>query len=47
VVAIQERVKAIPRLIPKETFAESFQKRYEYCQQCVVKDGHYFEDQLT
>jgi hypothetical protein len=33
------------RLIPKEAFADSFQKLYERCQQCVVKDGDYFEDQ--
>jgi hypothetical protein len=25
--------------------AGSFQKLYEHCQQCVVKDGDYFEDQ--
>jgi hypothetical protein len=31
--------------IPKEAFAESFQKLYECCQQCVVKDGNYFEGQ--
>jgi hypothetical protein len=29
----------------KEAFADSFQKLYECCQQCVVKDGHYFDDQ--
>jgi hypothetical protein len=45
VVAIQERVTAVLRLIPKEAFAESFQKLYERCQQCIVKDGDYFEDQ--
>jgi hypothetical protein len=28
-----------------EAFADSFQKRYESCQQCVVKDGNYFEGQ--
>jgi hypothetical protein len=26
-------------------FADSFQKLYECCQQCVVKDGDYFEGQ--
>jgi hypothetical protein len=43
--AIQERVIAVLRSIPKETFADSFQKLYERCQQCVVKDGDYFERQ--
>jgi hypothetical protein len=42
VAAIQERVTAILRSIPKETFADSFQKLYERCQQCLVKDGDYF-----
>jgi hypothetical protein len=45
VAAIQERVTAVLRSIPKEAFADSFQKLYESCQQCVVKDGDYFEDQ--
>jgi hypothetical protein len=45
VAAIQEHVTAVLRSIPKETFADSFQKLYERCQQCVVKDGDYFEDQ--
>jgi hypothetical protein len=45
VAAIQERVTAVLRSIPKETFADSFQKFYERCQQCVLKDGDYFEDQ--
>jgi hypothetical protein len=31
--------------ITKEAFADSSQKLYEHCQQCVVKDGDYFEDQ--
>jgi hypothetical protein len=31
--------------IPKEAFTDSFQKLYERCQQCVVKDGDYFEGQ--
>jgi hypothetical protein len=43
--AIQERVTAILRSIPKEAFADSFQKLYERCQPCVVKDGNYFEGQ--
>jgi methylmalonyl-CoA mutase cobalamin-binding subunit len=45
VAAIQERVKAVLLSIPKEAFADSFQKLYERFQQCVVKDGDYFEDQ--
>jgi hypothetical protein len=45
VVAIQEHVTAVLRSIPQETFANSFQKLYERCQQCVVKDGDYFEGQ--
>jgi hypothetical protein len=45
VAAIQERVTAVLRSIPKEAFAESSQKLYEHCQQCVVKDGDYFEGQ--
>jgi hypothetical protein len=44
VAAIQERVIAVLRSIPKEAFVESFRKLYERCQQCVVKDGDYFED---
>jgi hypothetical protein len=43
VAAIQERVRAVLRSIPKEAFADSFQKLYERCQHCVVKDGDYFE----
>jgi hypothetical protein len=43
VAAIQERVTAVLRSIPKETFAENFQNIYESCQQWVVKDGDYFE----
>jgi hypothetical protein len=43
--AIQERVTAVRRSIPKEAFADSFQKLYERCQLCVVKDGDYFEGQ--
>jgi hypothetical protein len=45
VVAIQERVTAVLRSIPKEAFADSVQKLSERCQQCDVKDGDYFEDQ--
>jgi hypothetical protein len=45
VAAIQERVTAVLRLIPEESFADSYQKLYERCQQCVVKDGNYFEGQ--
>jgi hypothetical protein len=43
--AIQQRVTTVLRLIPKEAFADSFQKLYERCQPCVVKDGDYFEGQ--
>jgi methylmalonyl-CoA mutase cobalamin-binding subunit len=45
VAAIQERVTAVLRSILKEAFADSFQKLYECCQQCVVKDSDYFEGQ--
>jgi hypothetical protein len=31
--------------IPKEAFADNFQKLYERFQPCVVKDGDYFEGQ--
>jgi hypothetical protein len=41
--AIQARVAAVLRSILKEAFADSFQKLYGRCQQCVVKDGDYFE----
>jgi hypothetical protein len=41
-----KRVTAVLRSIPKEAFADIFQKRYERCQQCVVKDGDYFEVNL-
>jgi hypothetical protein len=41
--AIQQRVTAVLWSIPKEAFADSFQKLYERCQPCVVKDGFYFE----
>jgi hypothetical protein len=43
--AIQERVTAVLRSIPKEASADSFQKLYERCQQCVVKDGDHFKGQ--
>jgi hypothetical protein len=43
--AIQERVTAVLRSIPKEACADSFQKLYERCQPWVVKDGDYFEVQ--
>jgi hypothetical protein len=43
--AIQERVTAVLRSIPKEAFADSFQKLYERCQPFVLKDGDYFEGQ--
>jgi hypothetical protein len=36
VAAIQERMTAVVRSILKEAFADSFQKLYERCQQCVV-----------
>jgi hypothetical protein len=42
---VPERVTTVLRSIPKEAFADSFQKLYEHCQQCVVKDGDYFEGQ--
>jgi hypothetical protein len=45
VAAIQERVTAVLRSIPKEAFVDSFQKLYERCQQCVVKDGDCFKGQ--
>jgi hypothetical protein len=45
VAAIQERVTEVLPSIPKEAFADSFQKLYERFQQCVVKDGDYFEGQ--
>jgi hypothetical protein len=45
VAAIQERATAVLRSIPIEAYADSFQKLYERCQQCVVKGGDYFEGQ--
>jgi hypothetical protein len=47
VAAIQERVTAVMRPIPKEAVADSFQKFYERFQQCFVKDGTYFEGQKS
>jgi hypothetical protein len=46
VATIQERVTAVLRSIPKEAFADSLQKLYERCQQCLLNDGDYFEGQL-
>jgi methylmalonyl-CoA mutase cobalamin-binding subunit len=43
--AIQERATAVLLSIRKEAFADSFQKLYERCQPCVVKDDDYFEGQ--
>jgi hypothetical protein len=40
--AIQQRVTAVLLSIPNEAFADSFQKLYERCQPCFVKDD-YFE----
>jgi hypothetical protein len=45
VATIQERVTAVLRSVPKEAFTDSYQKLYERCQQCIVKDGDYFEGQ--
>jgi hypothetical protein len=45
--AIQERVTAVLQSIPKEAFADSFQKFYEHCQPCVVKDDDYCEGQSS
>jgi hypothetical protein len=45
VAAIQERVTAVLRSIHKEAFTDSFHKLHDRCQQCVVKDGDYFEGQ--
>jgi hypothetical protein len=45
VAAIEERVTAVLLSISKEAFADIFQKLYERCQQCVVKNRDYFEDQ--
>jgi hypothetical protein len=45
VAAIQEHVTAVLRSIPKEAFADSFQKLLKRFLQCVVKGGDYFESQ--
>jgi hypothetical protein len=45
VAAIQVRVTAVLLSIPKEAIADIFQKLYERCQPCVVKDDDYFEGQ--
>ena len=45
VATIQGRETAVLQSIPTEAFADSFQKLYERCQKCVVKNGHYFEGQ--
>jgi hypothetical protein len=39
------RLRAPYQGIPKEAFADSFQKLYERFQQCVLKNGDYFEGQ--
>jgi hypothetical protein len=38
--AIQQRVTTVLLSIPKEAFADSFQKLYERYQPCVVKDDY-------
>jgi hypothetical protein len=40
-----ECVIAVLLSFPKEAFADSFQKLYERCQPCVVKDDDYVEGQ--
>jgi hypothetical protein len=45
VAAVRERVTAILLSIPGEAFAGGFPRLCERCQQCVMKDGDYFEDQ--
>jgi hypothetical protein len=40
-----KQINFILQSIPKEAFDDRFQKLYEHCQQCVVKDGDYFEGQ--
>jgi hypothetical protein len=45
VAAIQKCMTAILRSIPKEAFADSFQKLYTRCQQCVLNDGDYLKGQ--
>jgi hypothetical protein len=41
----QKPVTSVLQSFPKEDFADSFQKLYKRCQQCVVNDGDYFEGQ--
>ena len=43
--AIKDRVTAVLRSIPQESFADCFRKLYERCQTCVVADDYYFEEQ--
>jgi hypothetical protein len=43
--AIQQRVTAVLRSFSKGVFADSFQKLYERCRPCTVKDRDYFEGQ--
>jgi hypothetical protein len=45
VTAIQKRLTAVLQSIPTEAFADGFQKLYECCQKCDVKNGDYFEGQ--
>jgi hypothetical protein len=45
--AIQQRLTAVLRSIPKEAFADSFQKLLERCQQCFVTAGDYFEGKYS
>jgi hypothetical protein len=45
----QKEVHRTPDLAPAgarsgQAFADTSEKLYEGCQQCVVKDGDYFED---
>jgi hypothetical protein len=40
--AIQQRLTAVLRSIPKEAFADSFQKLYEHCQQCSCEGWRLF-----
>ena len=43
--AIKDRVTAVLRSIPQESFADYYRKLYVRCQTCVVADGDYFEGQ--
>jgi hypothetical protein len=45
VAAIKERVTAVLRSIPKEDLLTVSRSCTNVCQQCVVKDGDYFECQ--